>query len=107
MAEVSPLARAFASDFRRSDNIEDRRKEHFLSLPQAPQIPNVFADNISGFQGMTNLNWQTDFAPQPQPNNLSDEAGANILQSMIDKYLADRSPNPSFGSMPAMALGQP
>lgn len=75
-------------DFRRSENIEDRRKEKFLSFPQPPQMPNVFGDSL-GEQTPPSLDWRTDYA-QPQIGMLANHAGVGILQSLIDKYLLAR-----------------
>lgn len=103
MVEVSPLALALAqqiSGVRRSDNIDDRRKEHFGSFPQSPQMPNVFDGG-----DMTMLDWKSDFLPVPSASRLSDDAGANILQGRINQYLAERQ-SPMFGSLPSFALNR-
>jgi hypothetical protein len=79
------------SDFRASDNIEDRRKEKFNSFPQAQQMPNVFGDPLTGYDhGLLNLK-RDDFMPQPaQPGQLSNNAGAGNLDELIRLYLAAR-----------------
>lgn len=66
----------------------------FNSHPQAPQLPNVFVDKLSGYKLLTELS-QDDFAPI-QNTPLSEAAGANVLQAFIDKYMNDRQP----GKMP-------
>lgn len=77
--------------FRRSENIEDRRKEHFLSLPQSPQKPNVFGDSTFGYDmGMKNLDPTEDFAPVPARNALSLALGSGELDKMRRDYLAER-----------------
>jgi hypothetical protein len=68
-----------------SENIEDRRREKFGSFPQAPQLPNVFADDAL----LTGLG-RDDFTPI-QDTPLSAQAGAPDLQAMIDQYLAMRA----------------
>lgn len=78
------------ADFRRSENIEDRRKEHFNSFPQAPQKPNVFSDGL-----MIGLDRDADFASILPKNQLSDDAGAQILDDRIQRYLAERAPGKS------------
>lgn len=103
MAEISPLAQAIVprfSDFRRSDNVEDRRDEGFLSKLQAyASMPSLddFKEMIR--HPLTPLQYPTvsgRYAPQPIPplTPLAIEAGANQIGT------------PSFGSMPAAALGQ-
>jgi hypothetical protein len=75
---------------RRSENIEDRRKERFMSLPHAPQMPNVF---LSG--DMTGLNFRTDFAPVPPKGTvLSNQLGAEQLDTLIRQYFLDRGNSP-------------
>jgi hypothetical protein len=77
-------------ELRRSDNIEDRRKEHFNSFPQPFQPMNVFAPE--GL--MTNLDWRRDFAPmQNTPTPLSQQAGANSLDDLLKLYYAQRGSN--------------
>lgn len=79
------------ADLRRSDNVEDRRKEHFQSLPQVKQKPNVFGDPTFGYEyGMTNLDPNEDFAPVPARNSLSQSLGSGVLDAARQKYLAER-----------------
>lgn len=73
------------NSFRRSDNIEDRRKEHFQSFPQAAQAPNVFLpDGLMA--GMA----KTDFAPVPPANQLSTALGSPVLDQLMRQYFLDR-----------------
>lgn len=85
-------------DFRRSENIEDRRKEKFNSFPQAPQMPNVFGDAL-GENVPPALDWRTDYAMPLQQDELSDQAGAGILQKQIDQYLAERNPAAAYHAL--------
>ena len=82
---------ADVSGFRRSHNMEDRRKDKRPDLNVWPRselmLPNVFEDNGGLLTGLP----ADSFATQPKrPTNLSVQAGANMLQSLLDKYFTDR-----------------
>lgn len=75
-----------SSKFKSSSEIEDRRKEHFNSFPQSPQMQNVFE---MGDGTMTALNPNFDDFIKSGETKLGNELGVGDLNPTLIHPIAD------------------